>query len=60
VAKRDHKFEEQLAIVLRRAARLQAAIDGSAEIEYVEVGACRVKAHRRGAHTRAVIKLRTK
>lgn len=54
------KFEEDLAIVLRRVRRLRAAIDGQADVRYVQVKACKVRAHERGAHRRAVIVLRSK
>lgn len=53
------EFEDQLAAVLRRAKRLQAALDGSADITYVKVKESKwVERHKRGAHTRAVITLR--
>jgi len=52
------EFEEQLQSVLRRAARLRAAIEGSADITYVQVAKTHVRAHDRRAHRRAVITLR--
>lgn len=48
-------FEVELDTVLRRAARLRAAIEGNAEITEVKVKAHPVRAHTRAAHTRYVI-----
>ena len=50
-------FEIELATVRRRAARLQAAVDGSAQVTEVKVKAHNVRAHKREAHTRYVITL---
>ncbi len=51
-------FEKQLQVVIRRAKRLQAAIDGSADVRRVKVKECEVEAHSRGEHYRTVITLR--
>lgn len=53
-------FEMELAAVRRRAARLQAAINGDADITEVKVKEHNVRAHKRAAHTRYVITLRGK
>lgn len=53
-------FEVELAAVRRRAARLQAAVDGTADITEVKVKEHNVRAHKRAAHTRYVITLRGK
>lgn len=58
--KKSDPFEEELARILRRAARLKAALAGSADIERVQVQACKVAAHTRGAHTRVIIRMRKK
>jgi hypothetical protein len=50
-------FETELATVRRRVQRLQAAIDGSAQVTEVEVKEHSVRAHKRAAHTRYVITL---
>lgn len=52
------EFEKQLQAVIRRAKRLQAAIDGSADVKRVHVDGCKVEAHTRGEHYRTVITLR--
>lgn len=53
-------FETELAAVRRRATRLQAAVDGTADITEVKVKEHSVRAHKRAAHTRYVITLRGK
>ena len=50
-------FQTQLDYVLRRAARLKAAISGDAQITEVKVKEHNVRAHKRAAHTRYVITL---
>lgn len=57
-ASQRKRFEEDLARIVRRANRLRAAIDGSADVVVVQVRQCEVAKHTRGAHTRTVIKLR--
>lgn len=57
---RDDVFEQELARVVRRAQRLRAALAHEADVVRVEVPACKVRAHTRGAHQRLVIKLRRK
>lgn len=52
------EFEEELARVLRRAARLRAAVEGSADLQRVEVDGGWVRKHYRKKHTRIVIRLR--
>ncbi len=48
-------FELELDRVLARAARLKAAVAGTADVTEVRVKAHKVKAHERAAHTRYVI-----
>lgn len=52
------RFEEELARIVRRVNRLKSALEGSADIEFIEVGECQVKAHLRSRHKRAIIRKR--
>jgi hypothetical protein len=51
-------FEDELARIVRRANRLRAAMDGSADIVATPVNRCVVAKHERAAHTRYIIKRR--
>lgn len=54
------QFEQDLARILRRAARIRAAFEGSADVVAIKVKPCKVAEHKRGAHTRYVIQKRSK
>ena len=53
-------FESELERVLRRVARLKAALAHEADITEVPVKECKVRPHTRKAHTRRVITIRGK
>jgi len=53
-------FEVELDRVLRRVARLKAAVNDEADITEVKVKECKVRAHKRVAHSRYVITVRGK
>ena len=54
------QFEQDLARIIRRANRIKAAMDGSADVYQVTVKPTRVRAHTRGEHTRVIIKMKKK
>jgi hypothetical protein len=58
--KRRKTFEEALASIVRRAGRLKAALEGSADIKRVPVGKATVPEHTREAHYRYIIVRRRK
>lgn len=53
-------FEDELERIVRRAQRLRAALEGSADLREIKVAACKVAEHERGAHTRYVVVRRSK
>lgn len=53
--KRKKTFEDELARIVRRANRLRAALEGSADVKRVPVGRAQVPAHTREPHYRYIV-----